>query len=103
MRDYIDMITEAHTDPDLADRIDSFIERHAGIRPDYDPKWDSVDERFTGPDAVMLWQAGQALRSGQPFPRIHSSYGSGTYKPWSDKAAEAEHDELVAAANQYAI
>ena len=87
---------------ELADRILSFIERHAGVRPDYDPRWDKPDERFTGPDSVLLWQAAERLKTGQQLEQVHSDYGSGTYRPWNDTAARAEHDALVVEVNSIA-
>lgn len=99
MRKWIDLFEQYNA---LPDRINDFIEQHAKLNADYDPKWDAPDERFNGPDSLLLWQAGEALRTGVAFPKVHSTYTSGCYSPMMDKEAMALHDELVKAVNELA-
>lgn len=96
MRKFINIVEGVET---LSDRIFDFLDRHAGISPNYDPDYDDPEERFTGPDASMLNAAAEALRDGQPIYYVHSDYGSGTYRPYGDIVAKAEHDGLVREVN----
>lgn len=77
----------------------AFLEKHAGVRPDYDPDFDDPEERWTGPDSALLHAAATLLSQGEkPIP-VRSDWGSGTYRGWNNPALKAEHDALVAAIN----
>lgn len=79
----------------LGERIMGFLDRHARTSPDYDPQFDQPDERYTGPDAVMLHTAATALLAGDTPPAVRSDWGSGCFQPYADTAARQFHDELV--------
>lgn len=88
------------TDLELAEEIDRFIAQHAKISGAYDPDFDDPSERFNGPDSALLESAAIALRQGQEPPRVHSTWGSGCYRPTSgDPIAVRWHDCLVKAVN----
>jgi hypothetical protein len=89
-------MTATPEDIALADRIDAFVAAHAKTAPGYDPKRDEPEERFTGPDSALLAAAAHALRAGAGVRSVWSGWESGCYGPYSDKAARAEHDALVA-------
>lgn len=78
----------------LAREIHDFLEKHAGTAANYDPDFDPPEERFSGPDSMMMWVAAERLAAGQSFTMPFTSWGSGCYHPYTDKEAEAWHDKL---------
>lgn len=53
----------------LVAEIRDFIAKHAGISPNYDPKYDAPEDRFTGPDASILEAAVMSTGwKGHHFP-----------------------------------
>lgn len=84
----------------LAKEIRSFIEKHAGLSANYDPKYDEPEDRFSSPDASMFEAAAIALEQGRDIDfYVHSEWGSGGYHPYNDKAAEALHDDIKSRVN----
>jgi len=84
----------------LAGRILAFLDRYAGLDANHDPAFDSPEDRFSSPDASMLNAAALLLARGEvPGFRVHSSFGSGGYRPWNDEEGQREHDEIVATVN----
>ena len=78
---------------ELSERIYKFIDKYAGIRPDWDGE--SEDEKFTSPDASQMKYCADMLKQDKiPF-RCFSEWGSGGYKPYSSKEGRDEHDKLV--------
>lgn len=88
------------TAAELAADISTFLAKHAGKRPDYDPKWDGPEEQYTSPDASLLHAAAEQLARGEaPLP-VGSSWESGGFRPYADRAAASWHDRLVQAVNK---
>jgi hypothetical protein len=84
----------------LAREIREFIEKHAGIAANYDPKYDSPEDRFSSPDASMLEAAANLLDEGRDIEfYVDSEWGSGGYHPYNDESAKAWHNTLVEKAN----
>ncbi len=79
----------------LAKDIDNFIEKYAAISPNYDPKYDDEDEKYTGPDPYELLGCSKFLKSGKKPIKCHSDWGSGAYKPYSSKEGKTIHDSIV--------
>jgi len=80
----------------LAERIYIFLDKYAGIRPDYDPKLDDEYDKYTSPDAAMLKHCADLLSEGKcPPSRCWSEWGSGGYHPYTSKEGKKEHDELM--------
>jgi hypothetical protein len=89
---------------ELIAEIRDFIQKHAGISPNYDPKFDQPEDRFTGPDPSMLEGAAALLEAGKDIPfYVHSEWGSGCYKPYNDPEARTWHDDLVRKVNDLRI
>lgn len=86
----------------LALEIRNFLEQHANISPNYDPEYDDIGDRFTGPDPAMLEMAAIAIENGDKPPYVHSDWGSGCYSDWTNKSLQAEHDDLVKRVNELA-
>lgn len=84
---------------DIIAEIKDFIEKHANISPGYDPEYDEPEERFTGPDTMMLNLAAISLEKDENYPFVHSDWGSGCYHPYADTEARAWHDDLVKRVN----
>lgn len=81
---------------DLSKRIYKFIDKFAGISPNYDPEYDD-DEKYIGPDPYELIRAAKQLERGSlpKFPR--SDWGSGSYKPYTSTEGKREHDAILTA------
>lgn len=80
---------------ELADEIMRFLDKHANSAADYDPEFDDPGDRYSSPDASEMHIAAERLRRGIAIDRgPWSSWGSGGYSPYTDKEAQAWHDEL---------
>ena len=82
-----------------ASKIKQFLSVYANIRPDYDPEYDDENERFTSPDASILFAAQQILEKEPQLPNnfaVDSSWESGGYSPYTDAEGRAIHNQLVA-------
>lgn len=87
---------------ELAQKIAGFLDKYAGRKPDFDPQFDDESERFTSPDASILFEAGKMLSKFPALPEdfaIFSSWESGGYAPYQDKEGKALHDEIVQQCN----
>lgn len=80
---------------DLSNRILRFLEKYAGVRPDYDPNFDNIEERFTSSDAGCLFYAAYQLDNDFPVSPFISSWESGGYTPYGSKEGRKEHDEII--------
>ena len=83
---------------ELALRIKTFLDSHAELNTDYDSEYDDEHDQFASPDASSFFTAYTYFVDDKIPPkafRIDSSWGSGGYKPYSDKEARLIHDELV--------
>jgi hypothetical protein len=84
----------------LAQFIFEFLGRYAGVRPDYDPEYDEDDEKFTSPDASILFAAATHLKQCGTLPPnfdLHTSWGSDGYAPYRSKTGNDLHDAIVTA------
>jgi hypothetical protein len=79
----------------LSDRIYKFIDKYAGIKPDFDPEYDDEDDKFTSPDASQMKYCADMLSKGLKPTQCWSEWGSGGYKPYISKEGREEHDFLV--------
>lgn len=80
---------------ELAERIYKFLDKYAGVKPDYNPLYDSVDDKYTSPDAYQLKQCADELINGLKPNRCFSEWGSGGFRPYTSKEGSEEHDLLV--------
>ncbi len=85
----------------LAKRIRRFVDKYAGVRPDYDPDYDDFDEMYTGPDPYELLSVAEAIEAGREYRYPHSNWGSGCYKPYTSKKGELEHDDIMSEIKKY--
>lgn len=79
-------------------RIKEFLSVYANIRPDFDPEFDDEEERFTSPDASILFAAQKILEGDSALPKsfsVDSSWESGGYSPYNDAAGRAMHNQIV--------
>jgi len=79
----------------LAERIQRFLNQYAGIKPDWDPKHDDEDDKFTSPDASQMKYCADMLSKGAKPLQCWSEWSGGGYKPYSSKEGRDEHDYLV--------
>lgn len=80
---------------ELAEKVYAFLNKYAGIKPDWDILYDDEDDKFTSPDASqMKYCADMLIRELKPT-QCHSEWGSGGYKPYLSKEGKKEHDYLV--------
>ena len=79
----------------LVDRIYQFIDKYAGIRPDWDAQYDDEDDKFTSPDASQMKYCADMISKGLNPQQCWSEWSSGGYKPYSSKEGREEHDYLV--------
>ena len=79
----------------LSDRIYQFIEKYAGIRPDWDSQYDDEDDKFTSPDASQIKYCADMISKGLKPKQCWSEWSSGGYKPYYSEEGRAEHDYLV--------
>lgn len=77
---------------ELALRIDKFIEKYAVKNPNYE---DENDNLYTSPDAAQLAYSSELLHKRIIPQRCFSEWGSGGYKPYTDKEGCKEHNYLV--------
>lgn len=87
------------SDQELGNIALAFVEKHARIRPDFDPQWDDEDEKWSGPDSAMLQSAAKSLNNGDKPIIVHSDWGSGSYHGLQNRQLHQEHDAIVAAIN----
>lgn len=83
---------------ELSKQLFTFLEKFAEVRPDYDPEYEDKDEKFTSPDASILFAAATLLNEQGVLPHdfsLFSSWGSGGYKPYDDTIGQATHAALV--------
>ena len=80
---------------ELAERIYKFLDKYAGIRPDWNPETDDADEKYTSPDAAQMKYCADVLKSGRIPLQCFSEWGGGGYKPYSSKEGREEHHSLV--------
>lgn len=80
---------------ELAIEIKNFLSKHANISPNFDPAWDTEDEKYTSPDASMLQYAVAMLMIGQKPMHINSDWESCGYSPYHDKDAKKWHNEIL--------
>lgn len=79
----------------LADRIYTFLSKYAGIKPDFDNKYDSDEDKYTSPDASMLRYFADSLMKGIIADRCWSEWSGGGYKPYSSREGRTEHDDIM--------
>lgn len=79
----------------LSDRIYSFLDKFAAIRPDFDAKYDDEDEKFTSPDASYMKHCADLLSKGIKPENCWSEWSSGGYKPYTSKEGFDEHESLI--------
>jgi len=80
---------------ELAKRIIAFLDKYAGIRPDWDEQFDDEEDKFTSPDASQMKCCADTLMAGNTPIQCHSEWGSGGYKPYLSKEGKKEHDDLM--------
>ncbi len=78
---------------ELAKRIHAFIDKYAGISPNWDGE--SEDDKFTSPDASQMKYCADMLSKELKPTQCWSEWGGGGYKPYSSREGRAEHDYLV--------
>ncbi len=86
----------------LAQKIAGFLAKYAVVRPDYEPDSEDESERFTSPDASILFAAQKILEKYPALPKgfsANSSWESGGYAPYLDQQGKALHDEIVQECN----
>lgn len=80
----------------LAVEIREFLMMYAAVSPNYDKDFDEPEDRFTGPDPGMMLAAANKLEQGLEINfYVHSDWGSGCYKPYTDIAGKEWHDSLL--------
>jgi hypothetical protein len=83
---------------ELSVKIKNFLDEYAGVIPDFDPEYDDECDKFTSPDAGILFAASEMLAKDlkiQPSFIVFSEWGSGGFKPYNSKAGRLLHDEIV--------
>lgn len=78
----------------LAQRIYNFLDKYAGVRPDFDPELGD-DEKYTSPDASEMKYCADMLLQGKKPLNCWSEWGNGGYKPYTSGVGRDEHNELV--------
>ena len=86
---------------ELVERIEKFIEKYAAISPNWDGE--SIDEKYTSPDAYQLLYCAELLNAGIKPTRCWSEWESGGYKPYSSKEGREEHDNIMNEINKIII
>lgn len=79
----------------LANKIYSFLDKYAVIRPDWDEKHDDEDEKYTSPDASQMKYCADMLSKGNIPSRCWSEWSGGGYKPYTSKEGLEEHNSLL--------
>lgn len=80
---------------ELAERIYKFLDTYAGIKPDWDSKYDEEEDKFTSPDASQMKYCADMISKGLKPQQFLSEWGSGGYKPYLSKEGKEEHNYLV--------
>lgn len=80
---------------DLSNRIYLFLDKYAGIRPDWDPKYDDDEDKYTSPDASQMKYCADMISKGLKPEQCWSEWSGGGYKPYSSKEGREEHDFLI--------
>jgi hypothetical protein len=78
----------------LAKRIYNFLDKYAGISPDWKPE-NGEDDKYTSPDAYELKYCAELLEKNIKPTRCWSEWGSGGYRPYSSKEGREEHNSIV--------
>lgn len=73
---------------ELAKEIREFLAKHANRSA-------SDEAEYSSPDASMLEAAAIALEHDLPIPDVWSSWESGGYSPYTDKAGKRWHEEIL--------
>lgn len=76
----------------LSERILKFLDKYASISPNWDGK--EEDEKYTGPDPYQLLYAAECIEKGIKPDYPWSEWGSGCYRPYSDKKGQQEHNDI---------
>ena len=84
---------------EIAANIFRFLASHAKTAADFDPAFDQDADRYSSPDAALLHAAAERIAVGQMPDRVMSSWESGGFTPYTDRAARAWHDNLVGLVN----
>lgn len=84
----------------LSKDIRKFIDDYANISPNYNPKYDDEDSKYTGPDVGMLLYAADLLSRGEKPKHVWSEWGSGCYGRYSDRVGRELHDSLLKRINE---
>lgn len=79
----------------LAQRIYNFLEKYAGINPNFDPEHDEDHEKYNSPDASQMRYCADMLSQDNKPLRCWSEWSNGGYKPSNSMEGRKEHDELV--------
>lgn len=79
---------------ELSERIYKFIDKYAGIKPDW-CEIEGIDEKYTSPDAYEMLSCAELLQKGLKPKKCFSDWGSGGYTPYTSKEGKQEHDYLV--------
>ena len=80
---------------ELAKRIYKFLDKYAGLRPDWNFEFDDEEDKYTSPDASQMEYCADMLNTGQKPLQCFSEWGSGGYQPYTSKEGKVEHDYLV--------
>lgn len=80
---------------ELSNRIYSFLDKYAGVRPDWDPEHDDEEDKYTSPDASQMKYCADMLSKDLKPTQCWSEWGGGGYKPYSSREGREEHDYLV--------
>ena len=86
---------------ELSKEIFSFLDSHAKLAANYDPKYDDPEDRFNGPDSASLYAVAIALENELDFVMPFSSFGSGCYEPISDKEVSEKHNRIMSEIAEY--
>ena len=81
----------------LAKRIYKFLDKFAGIKPNWNPEADEDDSKYTSPDASHMRYCADMISAGMKPSHCWSEWGSGGYTPYSSKAGRTENDFLLSA------
>ena len=79
----------------LASRINIFLDKYAGLNPNYDSSLDDISEKFTSPDASILKCCADLLDIGIIPQDINSSWESCGYLPYNSIEGRIEHDSII--------
>ena len=79
----------------LSKKIYNFLDKYAGVKPDFDPIYDEDYEKYTSPDASQMKDCADVLSVGLKPEKCWSEWSSGGYKPYSSKEGQTEHDYLL--------